>query len=172
MAERNIGIADIWRAFRDAAEDRVAAKETLYDVGREFDELWQAVVYDRGFNGEMFSPLGKFMDNEYRDTEYMRTILTKEEYEVYCNFREIPVISDIEYFANTHNEEACLKVYVYHSFSAQKDSPVSENDIKCLVTDIIQHSNTWMCNNALEVVSEQARKHITLDLEEAKEEIE
>ncbi|MDO4647178.1 MAG: hypothetical protein Q4B26_00910 [Eubacteriales bacterium] len=44
-------------------------------------KIWEM---DRGMGGELYACFDEFLNCEYQDKEYMRTILTDREFEEYC----------------------------------------------------------------------------------------
>lgn len=162
FSKQNMELADIWRAMKQVAVERAIRGDIDSDVDLEFNMIWQDLCYNTGFNGKMFEPFDVFLMNEYTDPKYMHSILSRDEFELYCKDRAIIPLSEAEIFAQTHDAVECLKAYACHeaAFRLNKDvSNLNGMDYN-FIQDLMDDSERWINGELLDEFTDNYKQTI------------
>lgn len=63
--------------------DLIREVNSLQDEFISTKQAYLAFVNEYGFNGEIWSCYNEFLDNEYKDKEYIKSILNPQEFKLY-----------------------------------------------------------------------------------------
>lgn len=79
LMEHGYSLEDIYKVFKEA-EEKYNDKEDVLEVAKEYFK-------EQGFDGNIFSCLREFLNNEYTDVEHMYALLSKDEFFEYLKAR-------------------------------------------------------------------------------------
>ena len=158
FSKRNMGVNDIWRAFQDSAITRELLGENAPTMKDELGQLWVEVLYKSGFNGEIFHTYNDFLHSDYKDADYMQTILSEAEYKSYCEYEQLPYPDEVERFAKTHTATECLKAFAIHEAEyrlSENRNEYTAEDVDGLSDDFNKYSEEWINGERLEELTDE-----------------
>lgn len=65
-------------------EMQICIDETDEDKATDLNAIFKAWEFNHGFGSEIWACYEEFLENEYQDKEYMRTILDDVDFNQYC----------------------------------------------------------------------------------------
>ena len=80
MKQHNFSLSELMTVLTEIQDE---------DLSVSVDELFDEFEFTIGFRGVVWSSYSEFLDNEYQDEEYMKELLTNEEYTIYKKERMI-----------------------------------------------------------------------------------
>lgn len=117
--------------------------QNYYDEIRHCNKSKASYTYNEyleefGYNGELYSSFDEFIDNEYQDEEYMRSILNDENYNLYINdyimeTSEYNILNKI--LEKSHMNEV-FSIEQFYGFDYIRD--LESNDVLCLQDGLSQ----------------------------------
>ena len=130
MLDHGYSIMDLVVALRQRqTEDPEDFDQLSYPIDCLFEE-WEE---DSGFNGELWVCFDEFCEEEYEDAEYMRTLLTDEEFAEYLKDRcithkavNIQWDTDDEDYEDDEELDLPKEIYIPEDIDLKDDDEVSD----------------------------------------------
>ena len=115
MIQHGHSIDELLSILREAIE-----KNDMYDVAANTADFVEEYFEDQGFGGEMYVCYDEFLDAEYTDVQYIRQLLTKEEFVKYI---EDSGYTDYDCFEVSEDRIVTITEYGYISEQSITDNP-------------------------------------------------